>query len=673
MDKQLQETLKLVANTVRGLSMDGVQKANSGHPGLPMGCASLGAYLYGCQLNYFPKDPHWINRDLMILSAGHGSMWLYSLLHLSGYNVTLEDLMKFRQLGSKTPGHPERLDTEGVEVTTGPLGQGVANAVGFALSYKILAEKFNRPDAEIFTNTIYALAGDGCLMEGISNEASAFAGHVGLNNLVLFYDRNWVTLDGFYKESASESVAMRYQAMGWEVCEISHFNDFEEIHSVLTKLRNSRSKPILCIYDSVIGYGSPHKQGTNKSHGSPLGPDEVKLSKEFLGIPVEPAFYVPEAVKEFFKEKQINLEAQYRKWHDQFATWKKKYPELAKELEAMQKQEMPQGFLDELEKMQIKTPCAGRAASAEVLQVMAKHLPYFITGSADLSESDKTHLEAFPTIEAEKFQGRNLKFGVREHGMAAIANGMAATGFFQPAVGTFFCFSDYMRPAVRLAALSHLPVRFIWTHDSIGLGEDGPTHQAVEQLASLRAMPNFYLFRPGDESEVRHAWRYTMTHKKGPTGMVLSRQAMPKIVECNKPYEESVAKGAYILREENKEKPIDFTFFSTGSELSLTIEVAEKLVSMSKNVRVVSVPCFELFNDQPEDYRRLVMGGNLGQRVAIEAASSFGWAQFVGIDGICITVDTFGKSAPAKDVYAFFGFTVENIVEHLLTPIKKMV
>ena len=671
MDKHLQETLKLVAHTVSGLSMDAVQKANSGHPGLPLGCASLGAYLYGSQLNYHPKNSHWINRDIMILSAGHGSMWLYSLLHLSGYNLSIEDLMKFRQLHSKTPGHPERLDTEGVEVTTGPLGQGVANAVGFALSYKILAEKFNRPDAEIFTNTIYALAGDGCLMEGISNEASAFAGHIGLNNLVLFYDRNWVTLDGFYKESASESVAMRYQAMGWEVCEISHFNDFEEIDSVLNKLKGSRSKPILCIYDSVIGYGSPNKQGTCKVHGSPLGLDEIKLTKEFLGIPQEPTFYVPEAVKEFFQEREKKLDIQYHKWQEKFSTWQKKYPDLARELEAMSRQEIPDLFIDELENMQIKTPSAGRAASAEVIQLIAKHLTYFITGSADLSESDKTHLEAFEMIEAEKFQGRNLKFGVREHGMAGIANGMAASGFFQPAVGTFFCFSDYMRPSIRLAALSHLPVRFIWTHDSIGLGEDGPTHQAVEQLASLRAMPNFYLFRPGDEREVRHAWRYCMSHKKGPTGMVLSRQAMPKIQACNKPYEESVAKGAYILKEEAKGQPIDFTFFSTGTELSLAMEVAEKLSSMSKNVRVVSVPCFKLFDDQTEGYREKVIGGDLGQRVAIEAGSSFGWSQFIGIEGIAITVDTFGKSAPAKDVYAYFGFTVENIVEHVLTPIKK--
>ncbi len=669
MDK---ETLQLVANTVRGLSMDGVQKANSGHPGLPMGCAALGAYLYGEHLRYNPKDPHWINRDIMILSAGHGSMWLYSLLHLSGYNLSIEDLMNFRQLHSKTPGHPERLDTEGVEVTTGPLGQGVANAVGFALAYKILGEKFNRPDAEIFSNTVYALAGDGCLMEGVSNEASALAGHLGLNNLVVFYDRNWVTLDGFYKDSASENVALRYQAMGWEVCEISRFNDFDEIHSVLTKLNGFKAKPTLCIYDSTIGFGAK-LQGTNKVHGSPLGADGVKAAKEALGIPLEPAFYVPEAVREFFKERQTTLDLQYRKWQGQFATWQKKYPELAKELQAMQAQDVPTALIDALEKLEIKTPCAGRAASFDTIQVLADHLPYFLSGSADLSESDKSHLHKFPVIEPGKFNGRNIKFGVREHGMAAIANGMAATGFFQPAVGTFFCFSDYMRPAIRLAALSHLPVRFIWTHDSIGLGEDGPTHQAVEQLASLRAMPNLYIFRPGDEREVRHAWRYAAGHKKGPVGMVLSRQAMPKIAGCNKSYEEGVARGAYIVREEIKGKPIDFTFFATGTELSLAMDVAEKLTSLSKNVRVVSVPCFELFHDQPESYRQKVIGGNIGQRVAIEAATSFGWAEFVGLEGVHVTVDTFGISAPAKDAYAHFGFTVENIVEHVITTAKKHV
>jgi transketolase len=399
MDKEI---LKLVANTVRGLSIDAVQKANSGHPGLPMGCASLGAYLYGEYLHYYPKDPHWINRDIMVLSAGHGSMWLYSLLHLSGYNLSIDDLMHFRQLHSKTPGHPERLDTEGVEVTTGPLGQGVGNAVGFALAYKILAKKFNRPDAEIFTNKVYALAGDGCLMEGVSNEASAFAGHLGLDNLVLFYDRNWVTLDDFYKASASESVAMRYQAMGWEVCEISRFNDFDEIDSVLSKLKGYQAKPILCIYDSTIGYGSPHKQGTNKSHGSPLGPDEVKLAKEFLGIPLDPPFYVPDEVKNFFDKHQKEQKNSYDNWQQLFKAWKKKYPDLAQELEAMQKQELPEDLISEIEKMTLQIPAAGRAYSHEVIQVLAKHLPFFLTGSADLSESDKSHLNNFDVIEKEE-------------------------------------------------------------------------------------------------------------------------------------------------------------------------------------------------------------------------------------------------------------------------------
>ncbi|MBM3201845.1 MAG: transketolase [Chlamydiae bacterium] len=662
MDKEI---LKQVANTVRGLSIDGVQKANSGHPGLPMGCASLGAYLYGEHLRYNSKDPSWINRDIMVLSAGHGSMWLYSLLHLSGYNVSLDDLMQFRQLNSKTPGHPEKLDTEGVEVTTGPLGQGVANAVGFALAYSMLAKKFNRPGYEIFNNKVYALAGDGCLMEGVSNEACALAGHLELKNLVLFYDRNWVTLDDFYKASASENVAMRYQAMGWEVCEISQFNNFDEIHSTLTKLKGYQAKPILCIYDSTIGYGSPNKQGTNKSHGSPLGPDEVKLAKEYLGIPLEPPFYVPDEVKKFFKNRGEKLSVDYHKWQDQFNDWKKQYPELAKELEAMHKQEVPTALVDALEQMAIKTPCAGRAASHDVIQVLAKHIPSFLTGSADLSESDKTHLSDYPTVTHDSMEGRNIKFGVREHGMAAIANGMAATGFFQPTIGTFFCFSDYMRPAVRLAALSHLPVRFVWTHDSIGLGEDGPTHQAVEQLASLRAMPNFYLFRPGDEKEVRHAWRYAVGHRTAPVGMVLSRQNMPKIALCTKSYEEGVSRGAYVLLEEKKDCPIDFTLFATGTELSLAVDVAEKLKSMHKNVRVVSVPCFRLFHEQPQSYKQKVIGGNLGVRAAIEAGSSFGWAEFVGLDGHYFTVDTFGKSAPLKDVYNHFGLTVENIVNQL--------
>lgn len=671
MEKEEIETLHLVANTVRGLSMDAVQKANSGHPGLPMGCAPLGAFLFGNYLNYNPKDPEWINRDYMILSAGHGSMWLYSLLHLAGYDVSMEDLRNFRQMGSKTPGHPERHDTPGVEVTTGPLGQGTGNAVGAALAYKQLAERFNRPGAEIFTNKVFALAGDGCLMEGVAQEACAIAGHLKLNNLVLFYDRNHVTLDGPYEQSASENVAMRYQAMGWEVCEIAQFNDMQEIENVLSKLRGFQEKPILCVYDSVIGYGSPNKQGTSKAHGSPLGEDEVKLAKETLGIPLEPTFFVPEAVREFFKGRQKRLTDEYSKWEATFAAWKKKYPELHKELVAMQKQEAPKALWDELEKMDMKTPVAGRAASSEVIQLVAKHCPWLVSMSADLSGSDKTKIKAEEDVKAGHYLARNFNMGVREHGMAAVANGMAATGFYQPMIGTFYCFSDYMRPAVRLAALSNLRVHYQWTHDSIGLGEDGPTHQAVEHSAALRAMPNMYLFRPGDEREVRLMWRYAMTHNKGPCGFVLSRQSMPKIAACdNVRYEDGFARGAYVVKPEAKGK-IDYTFFATGSELSLAMEVASKLESMGKNVRVTSVPCFELFEDQPVEYRNKIVRGDLGMRVCIEAQSSFGWEKFIGVDGVAITVDSFGRSAPYKDVYEFFGLTVDRIVDHVLTPVKK--
>lgn len=662
LDPNLKQILSKVANTIRGLSMDAVQKANSGHPGLPMGCAEIGAYLWGYALQQNPKDPHWLNRDRFILSAGHGSMLLYSCLHLAGYNVTLEDIKNFRQLHSKTPGHPESLDTEGVETTTGPLGQGMGNGVGQALGFKLLEAHFNTPKQQILNPKIYVLMGDGCVMEGVTSEVSSLAGHLNIDNLIVIYDSNHVSLDGPLSESCSENTAERYRAYGWDVYTIDG-NDLDQIHTALSYVRENQKRPTLIIAHTIIGKGSPHKAGTSQAHGSPLGPDEVKASKIALGIPEEP-FFIPQSVYDFFKAHRKEQEELEQEWKKTFEEWGKANPLLLKKMEIMLRQKLPADLEVQLKSLEIKSPVAGRRASQIVIEKLAELLPYLYGGSADLSVSDLTMVKEFPVVSPNNFKGRNIKFGVREFGMATMATGMSQTGMIVPFIGTFLTFSDYMRNAIRLASLMKQKVIYHFTHDSIFLGEDGPTHQPIEQLASLRAIPNLHVIRPADANEVKMAWIAALDYA-GPTAFALSRQNLPTLTVTDVPYSDGVARGAYIIKKETTTPP-QFTLVATGSEVSLAMDVSKELEKLGKSVRVISMPCWELFDKQNPEYRESIFGGNLGQRVSIEAGVEQGWAKYIGRSGISICMEGYGASAPASALAREFGFTVEAILEQIL-------
>jgi transketolase len=661
MDDESKKNLGKVANTIRQLSIDGVQKANSGHPGLPLGCAEIGAYLYGSLLKHNPKNSKWINRDRFILSAGHGSMFLYSCLHLSGFDLSLEELKNFRQLHSLTPGHPEYRETDGVETTTGPLGQGIATAAGQALGLKLLAARFNTPEHTIIDSKVYTLVGDGCMMEGISSEASSLAGHLGLDNLVVIYDSNRISLDGPLQESMSEDVSARYRAYGWKVYEVDGHN-LDELHQALSEARTQQTGPVLVVARTIIGKGSPNKGGTHKVHGAPLGPEEVAATKEALGLPQED-FYIPQAVQDFFVRKLERDSETEAAWRKRFDAWAAANPDLYQEFEWMANRRLPTDLQDQLKALEIKSPVGGRNASNACLQLLASVLPQLYGGSADLSCSDLTFLDGLGAVSPEDFSGRNIKYGVREFAMAAMASGLAQTDLITPFIGTFFTFSDYMRNAIRLAALMKVQVIYQFTHDSVFLGEDGPTHQPVEQLASLRAMPGLHVIRPGGNNEVKGAWLAAL-HYQGPTAIVLSRQGVTTYEGTDVPLSEGVGRGAYIIKKE-KGTP-DFTFFVTGSELPLAFDTATELEKHGKDVRIVSMPCWELFENQDDAYRQSVVGGDLGKRVAIEAGVDFGWHRYVGIDGVTITQDTFGASAPASELAKEFGFTPESILERIL-------
>lgn len=662
MDAELKKQLSKIANTIRELSMEAVQKANSGHPGLPMGCAEFGAYLYGVLLRHNPKNPKWLNRDRFVLSAGHGSMLLYSLLHLAGFGLSMDEIKRFRQLHSKTPGHPEYHITTGVEATTGPLGQGVGNAIGQALGLKILAARFSSEEFPLFTNKVYCLAGDGCIMEGVSAEASSLAGHLGLNNLVLIYDANKVTLDGFLAESDSEDTKMRYLAYNWDVYELDGY-DFDEMERIFTQIRDNQKKPTLVIMRTIIGKGSPNKAGTHKVHGSPLGAEEVEATKKALGLPEE-EFYVPQSVYTFFEQKLQKDAALEQKWKEMFRRFTENKPELAKTFMQMVEKRIPVDLEAELRKIEIKSPMATRSSSQNVLNTLGDMLPQLIGGSADLSGSDMTMMKKYPIISKGSFSGRNIKYGVREFGMATMAAGLAQTDMILPYIGTFLTFSDYMRNAIRLASLSKVQVVYQFTHDSIFLGEDGPTHQPIEHLAALRAMPNLHVIRPCDNWEVKMAWVAALRYR-GPTALILSRQNLPELACCNVPYDRGMGKGAYIIKKESA-KP-DFTLMATGSEVTLALDVATALEKIGKAVRVISMPCWELFEEQSDEYKHSILGGDIGQRVSIEAAVSFGWTKWTGSEGIAISIETYGESAPQSDLAAEFGFTVDSILARLLT------
>jgi transketolase len=661
LDPELKQMLAKIANTIRGLSMDAVQKADSGHPGLPMGCAELGAYLFACVLKYNPKDPKWFNRDRLILSAGHGSMWLYSCLHLAGYDVTMEDIKNFRQLHSRTPGHPEAHETVGVETTTGPLGQGLGNAIGQALGLKMLATRFNTDEHKIIDNKVWVLMGDGCIMEGCTSEVSSLAGHLKLDNLIAIYDANKVSLDGPLSDSCSEDTKARYLAYGWDVYETDG-NNLDAVHAIISDARLNQKRPRLIIAHTIIGKGSPHKAGTSKVHGSPLGVEEVKESKIALGITEEP-FFVPPMVYEFFKKKRAQDVVHEAEWRKVFDSWAVANPDKLREFEVMAKRELPRDLEEKVQAIEIKGPVAGRKASSEVINVLGDLLPFLYGGSADLSVSDLTMMKKFPLITPGDFRGRNIKFGVREFGMATMATGLAQTRMILPFIGTFLTFSDYMRNAVRLCALMKEHVIYQFTHDSIFLGEDGPTHQPIEHYAALRAIPNLYVIRPGDAYEVKMAWLAALDYQ-GPTALVLTRQNLPDIPETRVPFAEGVGRGAYILKSESRTP--DFMLVATGSELHLALDVAVELEKLGKAVRVVSMPCWELFEQQSKEYKQSIFGGSLGRRVSIEAGVDLGWHKYIGWDGIPICMESYGASAPASDLAQAFGFTVESILERIL-------
>lgn len=662
LDCDLKQNLGKIANTIRSLSMDAVQKADSGHPGLPMGCAELGAYLYGYYLTHNPKDSKWPNRDRLILSAGHGSMWLYSCLHLAGFKISLEDIKQFRQLHSCTPGHPEAGMTDGVETTTGPLGQGVGNAVGQALGLKLLAAKFNTDKYPLFNSKVYVLMGDGCVMEGISSEVCSLAGHLKLDNLVAIYDANQVCLDGPLAESCSEDTIARYRGYGWDVFEIDG-NDFDSIDAAFHSIREHQERPCLVVAHTIIGKGAPNKAGTNKAHGSPLGEEEIKAAKENLGIPVEEHFYVPQSVLAYFQNKLARDIAEEQNWRGLFEAWARENPGQFKIYEEMSHCKLPADLEQRLWQIQIKAPQSGRKASQDVVNALADFLPQLTGGSADLSCSDMTLLKKFPIVAPGQFHGRNIKYGVREFGMAAMAVGLQQTGCIVPYIGTFLTFSDYMRNAIRLAALQHSQVIYQFTHDSIFLGEDGPTHQPVEHYAALRAIPDLQVIRPADSHEVRMAWMAALLYK-GPTAIILSRQNLPDFDCTAVPYAEGMGRGAYIVKKE-KAKP-DFTLVATGSEVSLALDVAEELEKLGKSVRVISMPCWELFEKQEEAYQESLFGGEIGKRVSIEAGVDLGWHKYIGRSGIAICLEGFGASAPAGALAKEYGFTVEDILERIL-------
>ena len=668
----------LCINTIRTLAIDAVQQANSGHPGAPMGLAPVAYCLWQEFLRYDPEDPKWLNRDRFVLSNGHASMLLYAMLHLTGVRevaengevlkelaVPMSEIKRFRQLGSKTPGHPESHITTGVETTTGPLGQGVGNAVGMAIGSKWLAANFNRPGFEVFNYNVYAMCSDGDLMEGIGGEAASLAGHLKLSNLCWIYDHNHITLDGPASWSFSEDVATRFVGYGWNVTRVVDANDLEMLARAFETFQKATDRPTLIIVDSHIGYGSPHKQDSNAAHGEPLGEEEVRLVKKFYGWPEDAKFLVPEGVREHFREgigkRGHDARAQ---WSKMFAEYSQKYPELADRLRHMQRRELPDAWEKNLPTFPADAKgVATRDSSGKVLNVLAQNIPWLIGGSADLATSNKTTLkfEGAGDFQPNNYAGRNLHFGVREHVMGASVNGLVVSGI-RAFGATFFNFSDYMRPSIRLAALMEAPSIFIYTHDSIGLGEDGPTHQPIEQLASLRAMPNLIVLRPGDANEVTEAWKIIAKLTHQPVALVLTRQAIPTFDRSKYSPAAGTAKGAYVLADAPGGKP-DIILMGTGSEVSLCIDAYEKLKAEGVQARVVSMPSWEIFERQDAAYKESVLPSSVTARVSVEMASTFGWERYVGIKGRKIGMHRFGASAPLKDLLKFFGFTVEAVVE----------
>jgi transketolase len=668
----------LCINTIRTLAIDAVQKANSGHPGAPMGLAPVAYSLWQQFLRFDPNDPLWPDRDRFVLSNGHASMMLYAMLYLSGVRnvnstgeptdelaISLDEIKRFRQIGSRTPGHPEYGTAAGIETTTGPLGQGVGNSLGMAIASKWLAARYNRPGFELFTFNTYAMCGDGDMMEGVGSESASLAGHLKLGNLCWIYDNNRVTLDGPADWSFTEDVGARFLAYGWNVTHVTDANDLNMLEKAYSNFLQTNDRPTLIVVNSHIGYGSPGKQDTNEAHGEPLGEKEARLAKKNYGWPEDANFLVPDGVLEHFQlgigKRGHELQ---QKWTKLFADYGEKYPELAEELKQMQRRELPAGWDHDLPTFPPDAKgVATRDSSGKVLNAIAQKVPWLVGGSADLATSDRTRLkfEGAGDFQPGSYGGRNLHFGVREHGMGATLNGLAVSKI-RPFGGTFFNFSDYMKPAIRLSALMEIPSIFIYTHDSISLGEDGPTHQPIEQLAGLRAIPGLVLLRPADANEVVEAWKVIMVLTHQPVALVLSRQALPTFDRSKCASAAGVSKGAYVLADAPDGKP-DVILLATGSEVSLCISAYEQLTSAGIKVRVVSMPSWDIFEKQSDAYKNQVLPPTVKARVSVEEASTLGWSKYVGPSGKMIGMHSFGASAPAKDVQKKFGFTVEHVVE----------
>jgi len=657
---------QLCINTIRTLSLDAIQKANSGHPGLPLGMAPTAYVLWTKFLKHNPKNPKWFNRDRFLLSAGHGSMLIYSLLHLSGYGLTIDDIKNFRQLGSKTPGHPENIMTDGVEITTGPLGQGFANGVGMGIAQAHLAARFNKKGFPIVDNFIYALVSDGDLMEGVSYEAASIAGHLKLDNLIYLYDDNKITIDGSTDLTFTEDVTKRFKSCGWEVSVVEDGNDIKAIEKAIATARKSKGKPKLIRIKTVIGFGMP-RQGTNKAHSDAPGIDAVKETKRNLGWDENKHFHVPKAVANKFRQTPKNGAEIEKRWNEVVKKYKIAHPDLATEFSLISSGELPADWEDHLPKFDGVEAKATRAYSGDVINAIAPAIPHLVGGSADLTPSNNTGIKNSADMQAGNYSARNIHYGIREHAMGSLMNGMALYGGVIPFAGTFQTFSDYMRPAIRLAALSHIRVIFVFTHDSIGLGEDGPTHQSVEHIAAMRAIPNLAVIRPADAHEVREAWRAALKRTDGPTAFALSRQKVALIDRKKFADAKNLHKGAYVLADSVSKsgKPVkpQLILIATGSEVELALEAREKLSAKGLATRVVSMPCQEFFDEQSAKYKEAVLPSDVTARLAIEAGVRQGWDRYVGPEGDVISVDTFGLSAPAEDVFKAFGFSVPNVVK----------
>ena len=649
----------LTINTLRMLSVEAIEKANSGHPGLPLGVAPMAYTLWGKVMNHDSKNPNWINRDRFILSAGHGSALLYSLLHVFDYGVTKEDLENFRQLDSNTPGHPEYGHTVGIETTTGPLGQGLANSVGMAMAEAHLAETFNTKDEKIVDHYTYVICGDGDMMEGVGYEATSLAGTLGLGKLIVLYDSNSITIEGGTDLAFREDVMKRFDAQGWETFEVEDGNDIESIYEMIAKAKQNSDKPSLIKVTTEIGFGSPSKQGTSDAHGAPLGEEDLKGTRDYFNW-TEEAFVVPKDVKNHMETLLDKGHKSFKDWEKLYERYKENNPELAKKFESYLDLELPMDYLESEEFWNFEKGVSTRVASGMLINRLSEKLPNLIGGSADLAPSNNTYMKVREDFSRENYKGTNLRFGVREHAMAAALNGLYLHGGLRPYGGTFFIFSDYMKPSMRLSSLMEIPVTYVLTHDSIGVGEDGPTHQPIEQAAMLRALPNFNLFRPCDGRETAAAWYSSLTSKKTPTGLALTRQNLPLLEGSGR----EALKGGYIIKREKTD--LQMILLASGSEVQLVYEAADLLEEKGIGTRVVSMPCFNIFEKQSKEYKEEVLPKEIRKRLAVEAGSELGWYKYVGLDGQVVAMQSFGASAPGDELFKKFGFTLENVLEKAL-------